>query len=110
MDPRCDWRSESGRRRVVPIQFLETRRAVQTVLSQTFLMNERSSGRQINLSRQRIELTRRTQFACQQQLALPDHVHQFNAGEGHSRGPEGFEPEHRPWVLSQSFMVCLRRP
>ena len=45
------------------------------VLSQTFLMNERSSGSRISLFRQGIELLRRTQFACQYQLALPDHVH-----------------------------------
>ena len=47
----------------------------ETVLSQTFLMNERSSGSRISLFRQGIELLRRTQFACQYQLALPDHVH-----------------------------------
>jgi hypothetical protein len=33
---------------------------VQTVLSQTFWKNERSSGRQINLFRKGIELMRRT--------------------------------------------------
>jgi hypothetical protein len=33
------------------------------------------------LSRQRIELLRWTHFAPRQQLALPDHVHEFDAGE-----------------------------
>jgi hypothetical protein len=76
-------------------------------LSQAILMNERSPGRQINLFRQGIELTRWTQFACRQQLALPDHVHQFNAGEGHSRGPEGFEPQHRSCLSLDGSVILL---
>ena len=69
-------------------------------------MNERSPGSQINLFRQGIELPRWTEFACQHQLAFPDHVHQFDPGEGHSRGPEGFEPEHRS-CLSLDDSVIL---
>ena len=37
----------------------------------------------MGLSRQRIELPRRTHFACRQQLAFPDHVHEFDAGKRH---------------------------
>jgi hypothetical protein len=33
------------------------------------------------LSHERIELLRGTQFACRQQLALADHVHEFDAGK-----------------------------
>ena len=88
-------------------EFETQRQPFELVLSQTFLTNERSPGRQINLVRKGIELTRRTQFASQQQLALPDHVHQFNAGESHGRGPEGFEPQHRSCLSLDGSVILL---
>ena len=38
-----------------------------------------------DLSRERIDLLRRTQFACHPQLTLTDHVHEFDAGESRRR-------------------------
>ena len=37
------------------------------------------------LSRERMELLRWTQFACHPQLTLTDHVHEFDAGESRRR-------------------------
>ena len=54
-------------------------------MSQIFLATELGLERWTGLSRQRIELLRRTQFACRSQLALADHVHEFDAGEGRRR-------------------------
>ena len=42
-------------------------------------------GRWDDLSRERIELLRWTQFACHPQLTLTDHVHEFDAGESRRR-------------------------
>ena len=69
-------------------------------------MDERSTGSRVILFRQGIELLRWTQFTCDQQLALPDHVHQFDSGEGYSGGPEGFKTEHRS-SLSLDGLVML---
>jgi hypothetical protein len=51
------------------------------VLSQISQANMRYPTVVFGLSRQRIELLRWTHFAPRQQLALPDHVHEFDAGE-----------------------------
>jgi len=77
------------------------------VLSQIFLMNERSTGSRVILFRQGIELLCRTQFACDQQLALSDHVHQFDSGEGYSGGPEGFKTEHRSSLSFDGSVILL---
>ena len=37
----------------------------------------------MGLSRKRIELSSRTHFARRQQLAFPDHAHEFDAGKRH---------------------------
>ena len=58
-------------------------------------MAKRSLGHQISLFRQRIKLLRWTQSACQRQLALSDHMHQFNARKRHLSRSERFEPQHR---------------
>ena len=57
--------------------------AVHRVLSQISQADMRYPMMYIGLSRQRIELLRCTHFAPRQQLALPDHVHEFDAGERH---------------------------
>ena len=79
----------------------------ETVLSQTFSMNELRSVSQINLFRQGIELLRWTQSACQHQLALPDHVHDLDPGERHGGGPEGFEPEHQSRLPLNGSVILL---
>jgi hypothetical protein len=38
-------------------------------------------------------LLRWTQFARRAQLALADHMHEFDAGKGCRSRPEGFEPQ-----------------
>ena len=43
-----------------------------------------------------MELLRWTQCTLRAQLALADHVHEFNSGESCRGGPNGFEPHHRP--------------
>jgi len=43
---------------------------------------EFNPGIRDGLPRQRVELLRRTQFACRPQLILADHVHEFDTGEG----------------------------
>ena len=40
-------------------------------------------------------MLRRTQFAYRPQLALADHVHEFDTGEGRRSRPKGLEPQHR---------------
>jgi hypothetical protein len=34
------------------------------------------------------------QFTCRTQLALSDHVHEFDTGKRRRSRPKGFEPEH----------------
>jgi hypothetical protein len=52
-------------------------------------------------------LLRRTHFARRQQLALPDHVHEFEAGQRHGGGPEGLEPQHRPHQPLDGSMILF---
>ena len=46
---------------------------------------------EMSLSRKRIELLRWAHFARRQQLALPDHVHQFDAGKRRGSRAERLE-------------------
>ena len=59
-------------------------------------MAEKGLGRCAGLPRQRIELLRWTQFTYCAHLALADHVHEFDAGNGCCRRSKRFEAEHRP--------------
>ena len=52
------------------------------VLSQIFGRDGQGPARRIKSSGERIELLRRTQFACGLQLTFADHVHELNAREG----------------------------
>jgi hypothetical protein len=45
------------------------------VLSQISSVDDRNRGSRTSLFRQGIELLRGAELACEQQLALPDHVH-----------------------------------
>ena len=54
-----------------------------------------------------MELLRGTKFACEQQLALPDHVHQLDPRERHGGRPEGFEPQHRSYQSIDGPMILL---
>jgi hypothetical protein len=53
------------------------------VLSQNYSMDGSGLGRGTGSRRQRIELLRWTQFARRAQLALADHVHEFDTGKGY---------------------------
>ena len=70
-------------------------------------MDDQSAVGQIILFRQGIELLRWTQFTCDQQLALPDHVHQFAFGEGYSGGPEEFKTEYRSGLSFDGSVILL---
>ena len=48
-----------------------------------------------------------TEFTCEQQLALPDHVHQLDPRERHGRRPEGLEPQHRSHQSLDGSMILL---
>ena len=48
-----------------------------------------------------------TEFTCEQQLALPDHVHQLDPRERHGGRPEGFEPQHRSYQSINGPMILL---
>jgi hypothetical protein len=48
-----------------------------------------------------------THFDCRQQLALPDHVHEFDAGKRHRGRPEGLEPQHRPYQPLDGSMILF---
>lgn len=54
-----------------------------------------------------MELAGWTQFACDQQLPLPDHVHQPDPGECRGSRPEGFEPRHRSGQSLDGAMILL---
>ena len=56
---------------------------IDLVLSQNYSMDESGLGRGTGSRRQRIEPLRWTQFARRAQLALADHVHEFDTGEGY---------------------------
>jgi hypothetical protein len=72
-----------------------------------FLSGRSEPGSRTNLFRQRMELLRGTKFACEQQLALPDHVHQLDPRERHGGRPEGFEPQHRSYQSIDGPMILL---
>jgi hypothetical protein len=44
---------------------------------------------------------------CEQQLALPDHVHQLDRCERHGRRPEGLEPQRRSHQSLDGSMILL---
>jgi len=53
------------------------------VLSQNYSMDESGLGRGTGSRRQRMELLRWIQFARRAQLALADHVHEFDTGKSY---------------------------
>ena len=61
------------------------------------------------MSRQRIKLVgeRHGYSAFDCALAFADHVHEFDAGQDVSGGPEGFEAEHRSGHALDGAMVLL---
>jgi hypothetical protein len=52
-------------------------------------------------------LLRWAHLAHRQQLTLPDHVHEFDAGKCHRGRPEGFETQHRPQQPLDGSMVLF---
>jgi hypothetical protein len=42
-----------------------------------------------------MELLRGTEFSCEQQLAVPDHVHQLDPHERYGGRPEELDHQHR---------------
>ena len=62
------------------------------VLSPIVSVDEASRERQRGLPRQRIELLRWTQFARRPQLALSDHVHELDAGQGCAADRKDWNP------------------
>jgi hypothetical protein len=77
------------------------------VLLKNSLVCEFNSGAWDRLPGRRVELLRRTQFACRSQLTLVDHVHELDTGEScHSRTKRS-EPQHWPNQLLDGSMVLL---
>ena len=49
----------------------------------------------------------RTHLACRLQLIFPNHVHEFDAGKRHGGGPEGLQPQHRPYQSLDGSMILF---
>jgi TetR/AcrR family transcriptional regulator, transcriptional repressor for nem operon len=81
--------------------------AAQKVLSQISSMDDRNAGSRVGLFCQGIELLRGAELACEQRLAVPDHVHLLDPGERHGGTPEGLEPQHRSHQSLDGSVILL---